>query len=524
MSAPGVSPQTAIMSSRRGLAPAIRAEWTKFRTVRGWVSSLALAAVLFVTFTYLVANGQHQGTCTSNGECMSGHPFVPTGPDGEAVADSYEFVERPLVGNATVTARVISLSGLTWAGPSNEAPSLANTEPGLAAWAKAGLLLTPSTKQGSSYAAVLATGGHGVRFQFDYTHDRAGLPGTVSEASPRWLRLTRTGARITSYDSTNGTTWNEIGSTRMADLPSTVSVGLFVTSPVSFRGEGGEAATQATATFDHLDVKGRVASSAWQAESVGMSHGGFYTTLGTGDYHRTGNAFVVSGSGDIAPAVGAPFVGGSTAFESLLFGLNVALIVLIVVAAMFITAEYRSGLIRTTFTAVPRRRRALMAKAAVVGGFAFVTGAVSTAIGIPLAEHILSTNGDYLFPTTTLTEIRVILATGALAALAAVGVLAIGTIARRSAAAVTAGIVLFVLPYIVDTFLSGDAREWLFRLTPAAGFSVLGALPRSALVSAPYTMSNGYYPLAPWAGLAVLCVYATAALGVATFVLKRRDA
>jgi ABC-type transport system involved in multi-copper enzyme maturation permease subunit len=523
MSAPGVSPQTAIKSGRGSLALAIRAEWTKFRTVRGWLTSLALAAVLFVTFAYLVANGQHQGTCTSNGECTSGHPFVPTGPDGEAVADSYQFVKQPLTGNTTVTARVISLGGLTWAGPSNEAPSLGSTRPGLAAWAKAGLLLTPSTKQGSSYAAVMATGGYGVRFQYDYTHDRAGLPGTVSEASPRWLRLTRSGDTITSYDSTNGTTWNEIGSSRLG-LPATVNVGLFVTSPVSFHGESSEAATQATATFDHLDVNGHVASNAWQAESVGMSHNGFYTTLGTGDYHRTGDAFVVSGSGDIAPAVGVPFVGGSTAFESLLFGLNVALIILILVATMFITVEYRSGLIRTTFTAVPRRGRVLMAKAAVVGVVAFVTGAVSAAIGIPLAEHVLSTNGDYLFPTSTLTELRVILGTGALAALAAVGVLAIGTVARRSAAAVTAGIVVFVLPYIVDTFLSGDAREWLFRLTPAAGFSVLGALPRSALVSAPYTMSNGYYPLAPWAGLAVLCVYATAALGVATFVLKRRDA
>jgi ABC-type transport system involved in multi-copper enzyme maturation permease subunit len=524
MSAPGVSPQTAIKSSRGGLALAIRSEWTKFRTVRGWLISLAVAAVLFVAFTYLVANGQHQDSCTSNGECTSGHPFVPTGPDGEAVADSYQFVEQPLTGNTTVTARVISLSGLTWAGPSNEAPSLASTRPGLAGWAKAGLLLTPSTKPGSSYAAVMATGGHGVRFQYDYTHDRAGLPGTVSDASPRWLRLTRAGDTITSYDSTNGTTWNEIGSSRLAGLPATVSVGLFVTSPVSFHGESSETATQATATFDHLDVNGHVASNAWQAKSVGMSHNDFYTTLGTGGYHRTRNAFVVSGSGDIAPAVGAPFVGGSTAYESLLFGLNVALIILIVVATMFITAEYRSGLIDTTFTAIPRRGRVLMAKAAVVGVVAFVTGAVSAAIGIPLAEHLLNTNGDYLFPTSTLTELRVILGTGAVAALAAVGVLAIGTVARRSAAAVTAGIVVFVLPYIVDTFLSGDAREWLFRLTPAAAFSVLGALPRSALVSAPYTMSNGYYPLAPWAGLAVLCVYAVAALGLATFVLKRRDA
>jgi uncharacterized membrane protein len=35
---------------------------------------------------------------------------------------------------------------------------------------------------------------------------------------------------------------------------------------------------------------------------------------------------------------------------------------------------------------------------------------------------------------------------------------------------------------------------------------------------------NGYYPLAPWAGLVVLCGYALIALAVATVLLRRRDA
>jgi uncharacterized membrane protein len=37
-------------------------------------------------------------------------------------------------------------------------------------------------------------------------------------------------------------------------------------------------------------------------------------------------------------------------------------------------------------------------------------------------------------------------------------------------------------------------------------------------------MSNDYFPLAPWAGLAVLCAYAAVALGVAALLLHRRDA
>jgi len=36
--------------------------------------------------------------------------------------------------------------------------------------------------------------------------------------------------------------------------------------------------------------------------------------------------------------------------------------------------------------------------------------------------------------------------------------------------------------------------------------------------------SGGYYPLAPWAGLAVLCGWAAVALALAVWTLNRRDA
>ncbi len=167
----------------------------------------------------------------------------------------------------------------------------------------------------------------------------------------------------------------------------------------------------------------------------------------------------VSGSGDIAPSV--PLVGGDTASDSLLFGLVVALIVLIVIATMFITSEYRRGLIRTTFAATPNRCRVLAAKAVVVGLAAFVIAAVAAAAAIPLAA------------------------------------LAVGTILRRSAGTTLVGVAVFVLPTftgpgIIGPTSSDSAGTWLYRLTPAAGFSVLGLLPRSSLVSYPYTMANGY--------------------------------
>ena len=97
--------------------------------------------------------------------------------------------------------------------------------------------------------------------------------------------------------------------------------------------------------------------------------------------------------------------------------------------------------------------------------------------------------------------------TGLLLALTAVGVLALGTILRRAAGAVTAGIVVFVLPSPARPRRARPRRlrgsGWLYRVSPAAAFSVFGALPRSSLVDYPYTLGQRLLPAA-WAGLAVL--------------------
>jgi ABC-type transport system involved in multi-copper enzyme maturation permease subunit len=532
MTATGVPPRSTTFTPEGGdFGSVLRAEWTKFRTVRGWLIALVIAALLCMVFTYLVANGNHTGSCTGTGtSCQSGHPFVPTGPDGQAVADSYQYFGHSLTGDGTLTVQITSLTGLISTNPPDAAPSLTASRPGLATWAKAGILLTPTTKQGAPYAAVMATGSHGLRFQFDYTHDQGGQPGTITSASPRWLRLTRTGDAITGYDSSNGTTWNEIGTAFLAGLRRTVDVGLFVTSPVSYQNSSGGVPTQATATFDHVTVNGPTNPNGWQTRSIGSND--YYPKLGSVSSRSSGTTVVLSGSGDIAAAVNLAVLGGNTASDTLPFGIVVALIVLIVVATMFITAEYRRGLIRTTFTAIPQRGSVLAAKALVIGIVAFVIGALAAAVAIPLGMHVLNSGGNYVYPANALTVARIIAGTGAIVALTAVGALALGTIFRSSAGAVTAGVVVFVLPSLLGPGIfgpgasgaSGGSMTWLYRFTPAAGFSVLGALPRSSLVNFPYALANGYYPLAPWAGLAVLCLYAIAALALAAYLLRRRDA
>jgi hypothetical protein len=518
MSATSAPPRPIGRAERGDFRAAVRAEWIKFRTVRAWLITLVIAALLCEVFTFLVAHGIHSGTCTGSGtNCQSGHPFVPSGPDGEAVADSYQYDLHTLTGNGTITARVTSLTGLVSTTPANVAPSMSATRPGTAQWAKAGLLFTSGPQQGVPYAAVMATGRHGIRFQYDYTHDQAAQP-----SAARYLRLTRTGDLITGYESADGTSWHKIGATRLSGLGATIDAGLFITSPVSFQGTTGYP-TQATDTFSQVTLTGAT-SGTWQSRSVGMSQADFYPILGTGAAQHSGDTFVLTGSGDIAPAVVQGLLGTNTAASTLLLGLIAALIVLIVIAALYITAEYRCGLIRTTLTAIPQRGQVLGAKAIVIGAVGFVTGAAAAAVAVPLGNHFLAGNGVYVFPATMATDTRIVVGCGIITGLTAVAVLALGIMLRRSAGAVTAGIVVFVLPYIIGSALSGGAETWLFRLTPAAAFSVLSALPRSSVVSYPYTFANGYYPLSPWAGLAVLAVWTAVAFGAGWWLLGRRDA
>jgi ABC-type transport system involved in multi-copper enzyme maturation permease subunit len=173
----------------------------------------------------------------------------------------------------------------------------------------------------------------------------------------------------------------------------------------------------------------------------------------------------------------------------------------------------------------------LAAKALVIGGVAFVVGAIASAAAIPLGEHVMGAGGNYIYRAGPLTIAQVIAGSGALLALTAVALVGVGTIVRRSAGAILVGVLVFILPTFTGPGMLGptstsygNAAAWLFRVTPAAGFSVLGLLPRSGLVSFQYTMNNGYYPLPPWAGLLVLGAYAGLALYGARIVLRRRDA
>jgi ABC-type transport system involved in multi-copper enzyme maturation permease subunit len=502
----------------------VHAEWTKFRTVRGWVIAMVIAAATTAGVGLWAASGGQascqpsgpNGPIGSPGPC---HPVVPIGPGGEAVSDSFYFVHQALRGNGSLSVRVTSLTGVysrgggIAPGPDPEANFASGVQP----WAKAGILVSQGSRPGSPYAAMLVTGRHGVRMQYDYTQDTPGLPGAASAASPRWLRLVRAGDRLTGYDSADGTHWAKVGSAELAGLPTVVQAGLFVTSPAAVATESA-GPSLATAVFDHVSLPGR-----WRGSSILAN--GQYPAL-PGRFRLADGEFTVSGSGDIAPMGPGPIGLGSPADDGF-NGAFAGLIVVIVVGAMFITAEYRRGLLRTTLAASPGRGRVLAAKAIVIGSVTFVAALIGAAPVIPLGESLLRSNGKYVFPMSALTEVRVVAGIAALFAVTAVLALAVGAILRSGAGAITAVIALVVMTYFFSAplgVLPASAADWLLRVTPAAGFAILQYVPAYPQASNAYLPRYGYYPLPPWAGFAVLCAWAALALWLAAILLRRRDA
>jgi hypothetical protein len=511
----------------------LHAEWTKLRTVRGWLIALATAAVAVVGLG-LLAGGQ--GSCGREGsqtECV-----LPVGPDGTEVADSFTFVHRSLSGDGSITVRLTGLTGMlppkpgsgkpeepAGAGPQIAEGGAGEGVPGLAPWAKGGLIIKDGTRPGSTYAAIMMTGAHGVRMQHDFVHDKAGRPGPAS--TPRWLRLTRAGDTITGAESADGTTWTVVDTVRLPGLPATVEAGAFATSPQHTWILGGGAAvagvsggpSRATATFDSLDRKGTWSGTAWTRTTVGAGN----RPVEPAQPEQPGPSLRVEGSGDIAPAVSG-IAGVGTTVSQTLVGTFAGLIFVVVVAAMTMTAEYRRGMIRTTVAAVPRRGRVLLAKATVLAAVTFVIGVLAAAVVIVLGGEMLRARGVYLHPAATATEVRLVIGTGVLLAGAAVLALALGAVLRRGFTAVVAGIVVIVLPYLLAmTVLPPEPAQWLLRLTPAAAFAVQQSAVSYPQVDHFPIPVNGYFPLPPWGGLAVLAGWTAVILGLALFSLRRRD-
>jgi ABC-2 type transport system permease protein len=214
--------------------------------------------------------------------------------------------------------------------------------------------------------------------------------------------------------------------------------------------------------------------------------------------------------------IGAVFVGlsGSLQPDDTVLGGSltlsvVSLIVAGVVGALTVCAEYSSGTIGSTLAAVPRRGRVLAAKAVLLGALLFAIGLVACLLAYVLGDAILE-DGKHAqgepFPALF----------GIAALFAVVGVLglAIGTLVRHSAGAVTVVVAVMLLPSLFGP-LFGNLQRWIAGATPTAA---LEKLTQTSDASHEVVGSLG-----AWPSLGLVAAYSAALLVLAVSRLRRRD-
>ena len=195
-----------------------------------------------------------------------------------------------------------------------------------------------------------------------------------------------------------------------------------------------------------------------------------------------------------------------------LTGLALGQLLMATLGALVITSEFSSGMIRSTFAAVPNRPLVLAAKAAVLGAVTLAAGEILAFAGFLAGQAAVAAPA----PHATLSQpgvLRAVLMGGAYLCLTALIGLGLGAIIRHTAGAIAAVVgVIFVLPLLtVPLPASLEPTVQKFLPEPIAANSLTAVKPVA-------------HTLPPWAGLGLLCLYAAVLLAAGTVVLAKRDA
>jgi ABC-2 type transport system permease protein len=210
--------------------------------------------------------------------------------------------------------------------------------------------------------------------------------------------------------------------------------------------------------------------------------------------------------------------GGQDPTKLALTGVQLAQALIAIWAARAVTGEYRSGMIRTTLTATPQRGVLLAAKVAVITLLALLAGTVTVAGSLLAGHALLTANGfttTHGLPLSLDTGPVIRAGIGSILYLALIALLAIGiAVVVRDSAAVTGLVLGLLYLFPLSAQLAGNAtlQRHLQQIGPTtAGLNIQATTNLDAL------------PISPWAGLAVLMLWAAASLLVAALMFGLRD-
>ena len=201
--------------------------------------------------------------------------------------------------------------------------------------------------------------------------------------------------------------------------------------------------------------------------------------------------------------------------ETTLIGVSVAQLAIGVLGVLMITGEYSTGMIRSTFVAVPKRLPVLWAKVGVYGVLTLIVSVPATLIAFFSAQSILA--GHSLFGRDIALSIshpgvaRVVVGGALYLTLAGLFGLGLGAIVRNTAGGIGAfAAILFVIPPVLT-------------LLPSSWYDAISPYLPSTAGQAIMQFGVPDHTLGPWTGLALFTGYTAGVIAAAAFLLWRRD-
>ncbi|MFD4433895.1 ABC transporter permease [Nocardia sp. NPDC058497] len=184
--------------------------------------------------------------------------------------------------------------------------------------------------------------------------------------------------------------------------------------------------------------------------------------------------------------------------------------VLMIMAALTVTSEYRFGVIRSSFLAVPNRSKVIVSKAGLVGVYAAVLTGVLALVAFVVAKLIAGDGAPMLVLDGNWRAIYGIPIYAFLSVLLAIGV---GVLVRQSAAAIS---LIVLWPLLIEGLL-GAFGSFGRAVNPWLPFANV-----NRFLSVEEVSGNWHWGV--WGSLIYFAVFVAIVFGGALVVVNRRDA
>ncbi len=196
-----------------------------------------------------------------------------------------------------------------------------------------------------------------------------------------------------------------------------------------------------------------------------------------------------------------------------LAGVNLSQLAIATLAVLTITAEYSTGMIRASFTAVPKRLPVLWAKAGVFGLVTFVLMLPSVFIAYWASQTILHGHNPPILQTSLSANgiARSVLGGAIYLVLIGVFAMGLGAIVRNTAGGISAFAAIF---FVIPPLLNILPTSWNNAISPW--------IPDSAARSI-FQLTHSTHSLSPAGGAAVFVGYCAFVIAGAAILLRRRD-